>query len=188
MKYPDGREEAQWPDGTKLWTDGKGHGVMTFPSGMREIYTPICKVIFHMFFFMFEAISRFTGKRFGHCLRSVVNTQTVPSRRFTRTAAQRRGTGTEGFESRMHAATLSPTQEKNPLKNRSMKLSNRTFHCPSKQCFSFFNVNVFLSYFIQTLLRHGGDFVRSPLTEWDIRTILQADYFGLDGFYLSAER
>lgn len=44
MKYPDGREEAQWPDGTKLWTDGKGHGVMTFPSGMREIYTPICKV------------------------------------------------------------------------------------------------------------------------------------------------
>ena len=44
MKYPDGREEAQWPDGTKLWTDGKGHGVMTFLSGMREIYTPICKV------------------------------------------------------------------------------------------------------------------------------------------------
>lgn len=31
------------PDGTKLWTDGKGHGVMTFPSGIREIYTPICK-------------------------------------------------------------------------------------------------------------------------------------------------
>lgn len=47
MKYPDGREEAQWPDGTKLWTDGKGHGVMTFPSGMREIYTPICKVSTH---------------------------------------------------------------------------------------------------------------------------------------------
>ncbi len=44
-KYMDGREEAHWPDGTKLWTDGKGHGVMTFPSGMREIYTPICKVI-----------------------------------------------------------------------------------------------------------------------------------------------
>lgn len=42
-KYMDGREEAHWPDGTKLWTDGKGHGVMTFPSGMREIYTPICK-------------------------------------------------------------------------------------------------------------------------------------------------
>lgn len=44
MKYPDGREDSQMPDGTKLWTDGKGHGVMTFPSGIREIYTPICKV------------------------------------------------------------------------------------------------------------------------------------------------
>nr|CAG4636937.1 EOG090X04JL [Ceriodaphnia reticulata]SVE72878.1 EOG090X04JL [Ceriodaphnia reticulata] len=43
MKYPDGREDSQLPDGTKLWTDGKGHGVMTFPSGIREIYTPICK-------------------------------------------------------------------------------------------------------------------------------------------------
>lgn len=46
MKYPDGREDSQLPDGTKLWTDGKGHGVMTFSSGIREIYTPICKVRF----------------------------------------------------------------------------------------------------------------------------------------------
>lgn len=43
-KYPNGREEAELPDGTKLWTDDKGHGVMTFPSGIREIYTSICKV------------------------------------------------------------------------------------------------------------------------------------------------
>ena len=50
-KYPDGREEAQWPDGTKLWTDGNGHGVMTFPSGIRELYTPICKVINFLFIF-----------------------------------------------------------------------------------------------------------------------------------------
>ena len=49
-KHPDGREEAQWPDGTKLWTDGKGHGEMTFPSGVREIYTPICKVSKHILF------------------------------------------------------------------------------------------------------------------------------------------
>lgn len=48
MKYPDGREDSQLPDGTKLWTDGKGHGVMTFPSGIREIYTPICKVGFFL--------------------------------------------------------------------------------------------------------------------------------------------
>ena len=49
MKYPDGREDSQLPDGTKLWTDGKGHGVMTFPTGIREIYTPICKVSFFVF-------------------------------------------------------------------------------------------------------------------------------------------
>lgn len=44
IKYPDGREDSKLPDGTTLWTDGKGHGVMTFPSGVKEIYTPICKV------------------------------------------------------------------------------------------------------------------------------------------------
>ncbi len=112
MKYPDGREDSQLPDGTKLWTDGKGHGVMTFLSGIREIYTPICKVsdLTELLSYFIKIIIMGNSER-GE------NIQMVQSKLFTRMAVQKQDMQTEEFVLRIVRVTLLPTQVKYRFRN-----------------------------------------------------------------------